>query len=539
MTYLSLGASPELDHELEAALGSVGDRLGLELLAAGDGHGARAPAPGITAFDELRSPIDRRRVVARIERGTAADAARAVEAAHAAFPAWRALGWRRRGAILAAAAETIAERRLELAAWMVHEIGKTRLEALAEVEESAELLRYYVRVMSAEDGFRRPMARLAPTESTESVLRPYGAWAVISPFNFPSALAAGMVGAALLAGNTVVLKPSELAPVSAALLVGALRDAGVPAGALELVFGDGAVGRALAEHPRTAGVAFTGSYQVGMGLVRGAARDWPRPVVAEMGGKNACLVGASADLEAAAAAVARSAFGFGGQKCSACSRVFVARGVEAAFVEALIAAAGRLPLGSPLERSSFLGPVIDRRAVERFEAAVAETRAAGGEVLAGGAVRREGELAHGHYVEPTVVRLPDPDHRLLRDELFLPLVAVEAVAGLEQGLSRANDSRFGLTAGLFSRDADEVERFLDAIEAGVLYVNRASGATTGAWPGVNPFGGWKGSGSTGPAALGPHYLLRFLREQSRAITRPGASGASAGSASAREGPEEA
>jgi 1-pyrroline-5-carboxylate dehydrogenase len=401
---------------------------------------------------------------------------------------------------------------------MVHEIGKTRLEALAEVEESADLLRYYVRRMTEEDGYRRPMAQLAPAEATESVMSPYGVWAVVSPFNFPSALAAGMVGAALLSGNTVVLKPSELAPVSGALLVAALRDAGVPAAALGLVLGDGKLGRALVSHPRVAGVAFTGSYAVGMELVRGAAGEWPRPVVAEMGGKNACLVTARADLAAAAAAVARSAFGFGGQKCSACSRVFVERAVEAEFVEALAAAAGRVRVGSPLDPATSLGPLIDGRAVARYEDAIAATRAAGGEVLAGGAVRREGELEHGHYVEPAVVRLGDPRHRLLRDELFVPLVAVEAVEDLEQGLARANDSRFGLTAGLFSRDPGEVRRFLDGIEAGVLYVNRASGATTGAWPGVNPFGGWKGSGSTGPAALGPHYLLRFLREQSRAVS---------------------
>lgn len=519
VTYLSLGASPELDRGFERALDAVGFQLGIEVACAIDGEPS-----GSGAFDELRSPIDRRRVVARVERATPVDAARALAVAHTAFPAWRDLGWERRVAIVRAAADRIGKRRLELAAWMVHEIGKTRLEALAEVEESADLLRYYAGRMEEERGYRRPMARLAAAEATESLLLPYGAWSVVSPFNFPSALAAGMVGAALVTGNTVVLKPAELAPVSGALLARAFWEAGVPRGVLGLLFGPGeTVGAALCRDPLAAGVAFTGSYAVGMEILRSAALEWPRPVVAEMGGKNACLVTARADLAAAATAIARSAFGFGGQKCSACSRVYVERPAEAELVERLRGAAGRARVGSPLARETSIGPLIDERAVARFEAAVAETRAAGGEILAGGSVRRDGELGHGHYVEPTVVRLPDPGHRLLRDELFLPFVAVQSVADLDEGIRRANDSRFGLTAGLFSRDAREVERFLAGIEAGVVYVNRASGATTGAWPGVNPFGGWKGSGSTGPAALGPHYLLKFVREQSRAVsgvTRP-------------------
>jgi 1-pyrroline-5-carboxylate dehydrogenase len=522
VTYVSLGSSPELDASFEAALAVVGARLGTSLSGSPrDGVAARGAGEAELEPDvlEVRSPIDRRLVVARVERTSAAAAAEAVAAAHAAFPAWRDLGWERRVAVLRSAAERIAERRLELAAWMVFEIGKTRLEALAEVEESADLLRYYCERMETAQGYRLPMARLSPAEATESVLLPYGAWAVVSPFNFPSALAAGMVAGALVAGNTVVLKPAEAAPVSGALLCEALWQGGVPRGALQLVFGRGStVGRALVEHPATAGVAFTGSYEVGMGLVRGAAREWPRPVVVEMGGKNACIVTARGDVDAAALAVARSAFGFGGQKCSACSRVYVEETVHHRFVERLLAATAALPVGSPLERASFVGPVIDEAAVERFRRAVAAVEAAGGAILAGGRVRDEEALAHGLYVEPTVASLPDPAHPLFQDELFVPFLLVHPVRDLDAALAEANRSRFGLTAGLFSQDPAEVRRFLSGVEAGVLYVNRRSGATTGAWPGVNPFGGWKGSGSTGPAALGPHYLLKFLREQSRAVS---------------------
>jgi|CXWL01.1.fsa_nt_gi 1-pyrroline-5-carboxylate dehydrogenase len=520
VTYLSLGSSPELDAAFEAALASVRGRFG-EVF--------RGSEPGATTadpvLDELRSPIDRRWVVARTERSSVAAVERAVATAQGAFVSWRARDWQERAAILRRAADLIVARRLELAAWMVYEIGKTRLEALAEVEESADLLRYYCDRIEAADGYRQPMARLAPAEATESVLLPYGVWAVIAPFNFPAALAAGMLAGALVTGNTTVFKPAEAAPVSGALLCQALWDAGVPREALALLFGPGEpVGRAMVEHPDVAGIAFTGSYEVGMGLVRSAARDWPRPVVAEMGGKNACVVTRHGDLDAAAAGVARSAFGFGGQKCSACSRVYVEQAVYQPFLDRLLAETASLAVGSPLDRGTFCGPVIDARAVARYLATLEAVRAAGGEILAGGRVHGEGDRGHGFYVEPTVARLPDAHHRLFAEELFLPFVLVHPVTDLDAGVAEANRSRFGLTAGLFSRDAAEVERFLATIEAGVIYVNRRSGATTGAWPGVNPFGGWKGSGSTGPAALGPHYLLKFLREQSRAVS--GVSGTS-------------
>jgi 1-pyrroline-5-carboxylate dehydrogenase len=332
------------------------------------------------------------------------------------------------------------------------------------------------------------------------------------------ALAAGMIGGALLAGNAVVFKPSEEAPLIGAELCRALWTAGVPQGALHYVAGTGEeAGAALVAHPETAGIAFTGSFAVGMDIHHRFSQIHPRPVIVEMGGKNAALITAKADLEAAAEGVARSAFGYGGQKCSACSRVYVEQSVAEEFVAELVAATRRLALGNPLEREVFLGPLINERALERFVGAVARVRDAGGAVLCGGGIRREGEFAHGSYAEPTVARLEDPGSALYDEEFFAPLLLVGTVRHLEEAIALANRSRYGLTAGLFSRDAGEVECFLGAIEAGVLYVNRRAGATTGAWPGVNPFGGWKGSGGTGPAALGPYYLLKFLREQSRTI----------------------
>jgi 1-pyrroline-5-carboxylate dehydrogenase len=364
---------------------------------------------------------------------------------------------------------------------------------------------------------------MSPSEATESVLLPYGAWAVIAPFNFPSALAAGMIAGALVTGNTVVFKPALDAPVSGELLVRALVEAGVPRDVVQVVHGDAEVGAQLASDPRIAGVAFTGSSAVGMSIVRGAGREWPRPVVVEMGGKNAAIVTATADLQAAAEGVARSAFGFGGQKCSACSRVYVERAVASRFVSLVAERAAAMKAGDPAAGDPALGPVIRQGSVERFRDTVERVTAGGGEVVAGGGVVEDGALAWGHYVEPTLVRGLPRDHPLWSEELFLPLLLVEEVEDLDEALALANAVPYGLTAGLFSTDEREMRRFLDGIEAGVLYVNRRSGATTGAWPGINPFGGWKASGAPGPAALGPDYLLKFVREQSRTVNGFGTS----------------
>ncbi len=514
VTYISIGASPEFDHDFEAALAAVEPELPILVR---DGSGEARPAGQML---ELRAPADRRRQVARFAPTPPEGVDAAVRSAAEAFPEWRERDWRERVAVIRGAAERIAEARFLTAARMVHEVGKTRLEAMAEVEEAADLLRYYAEQLEQAGGYRRAMARALPTEATESVLRPYGAWAVISPFNFPMALAAGMIGGALLTGNTVVYKPSEDAVVSGAALVEALWQAGVPRAALGFVLGGEAVGRRLVAHAAIAGVAFTGSHEVGMQIARAMPREYPRPAVIEMGGKNPAIVTASADVDAAALAVARSAFGYGGQKCSACSRAYVGSPVFDRFVARLIEAARATRVGPPERKETAVGPLIDRRALGRFERAVERVRAGGGEILAGGRVLAEGELAHGAFAEPTVATLPDAGHELWDEELFVPLVLVRPVRDLDEGLELANRTRFGLTAGLFSSARDEIDRFLEKIEAGVVYVNRAAGATTGAWPGINPFGGWKGSGGTGVAALGPHYLLKFLREQSRSVTGP-------------------
>jgi 1-pyrroline-5-carboxylate dehydrogenase len=519
VTYATLagGQSEEFQRRWDVALDRLRPALGGRHGHIVDGHEHGAEGQGETFED--RSPIDRRFVLGRFPAGTAEDVDRAVAAARRGFPAWSGRHWSERAAILRRAAEIIEERGFDLSALVGLEVGKSRLEAMGDVTETADLVRYYCEQMERHAGFDRPMSRLSPHEETRSLLRPYGVWAVISPFNFPAALAGGPASAALLAGNTVVLKPSPEAPLTALALYAAFRDAGLPADALHVVYGPGEpTGAALADHPGVDGLLFTGSKDVGMGILRRFSRHYPKPCITEMGGKNPAVVLPSADLDAAAEGVMRSAFGLQGQKCSACSRAYVHREVKAPFLEALVAKTRSIVVGDPTRHGVFLGPVIHERSYRAFQDA-SEAARRDGQVLAGGDVRREGDLAHGYFVSPTVVDGLPPEHDLFRKELFVPLVCVAAVDSLDEAIERANRTDYGLTAGLFSNDPDEIDRFLERIEAGVVYVNRRAGATTGAWPGVQPFGGWKGSGGSGKNSGGLHYVQQFMREQSRTIVR--------------------
>jgi 1-pyrroline-5-carboxylate dehydrogenase len=514
ITYATLSADNEelqasFDQAVEQARGQLGRSYPM-LIGSEERFGSEE-------FED-RSPIDREIVVARFPVGTRQDVQDAIAAAREAFPAWRDLGWRRRLELIRAAAELISARQFEYAALMSYEVGKNRLEALGDVEETADLLRYYSDEMERNDGFVKPMGSLSPAEHTRSVLKPHGVWAVISPFNFPMALAGGPAAGALIAGNTVVLKPSSDAPLLAYKFGEALRDAGLPPGVFNLVTGPGeTVGAELEENPGIDGLVFTGSYEVGMKLHAGFTRDYPRPIITEMGGKNPAIVTASADLDEAAEGVMRSAFGFDGQKCSANSRVYVERAVAREFVDQLVDKARRIAVGDPTQRKTWMGPVINERALAKFTAAVDEAKRDGGRIEIGGEVLRDPETERGWYPTPTIVTGLPTSHRLFRDELFVPFLVVGEVDSLDQALELSNATAYGLTAGIFSHDPAQVRRFLDTIQAGVVYVNRRSGATTGAWPGIQSFGGWKGSGSSGKSGLGPYYVQQFLREQSQTV----------------------
>jgi len=443
----------------------------------------------------------------------------AVQAARRAAPGWRQTSPLQRARLLRGVAEAVRSQRLRWALASVLEVGKSRLEALGEIEESIDLIAHYCEQLESAQGWEQTLRSGPGGETGHDRLRPYGVFAVISPFNYPFALALGMCTGALLGGNCVVLKPSPGAVLSAAALAEVFTQAGLPSGVFNLVCGDAATGRILASHPRVDGVAFTGSYDVGMQLLRqAAAGPFMKPVLAELGGKNAAFVAASADVEVAASGVARSAFGLSGQKCSSCSKVYVHRSVRDAFIDSLQGEVAGLRVGDPRHADTFTGPVIDARAGLRFEQAVRTARAAGpAHLLIGGERLQGGPFDAGVYLAPTVVADLHADHELNRRELFLPLLSLQTFDELSVAIEDSNRSHLGLTAGIYAREPSELECFDDRIEAGVLYANRASGATTGAWPGFQSFCGWKGSGLTGKGGLGAHYVQQFMREQSRTV----------------------
>lgn len=518
VTYATLAAgnTDEFRLKYDAAVDRV--RRGL-----GDRHAHWIDGREVTgsSLSPKTSPADTRVVLGEFPAADAQEVDAAVVAARRGAAAWRDTPWLQRATILRRAADAIDVQGFDLAALLSIEVGKSRLEAMGDITETADLIRYYCDQMERHDGFFQPMRRFSPNEETLSVLRPYGVWAIISPFNFPAALLAGPAAGALVAGNTVVLKPSHEAPLSGLRLFRIFGEAGVPSDAIHLVFGPGSTGESLAFHPGVDGLLFTGSKTVGMAILRRFSREYPKPCITEMGGKNPAIVMPSADLDAAAEGVMRSAFGLQGQKCSACSRVYVHADVKAEFESRLLEKTRAIVVGDPSRAGVTVGPVIHDRAFQTFERAAA-TAHRDGRVLAGGRTLREGHLAHGYFVSPTIVDGLALDHDLFRDELFVPFVALASIRSLDEAIDLANRTEYGLTAGFFSAEQEEIDAFLARIEAGVVYVNRRAGATTGAWPGVQPFGGWKGSGSSGKASGGLYYVQQFMREQSRTIVHAGA-----------------
>jgi 1-pyrroline-5-carboxylate dehydrogenase len=513
VTYTTSAADMEQIHKaFDQALEKVRADCGGDYPVYVKGRALSSEAPPIVDT----SPIDTSLVLGRFTTATVEQVDQAVEAAYSARRKWEQVGWEKRVRILRKAAELIRRNKFELAACMSLEVGKNRLESLGDAEESADLVDYYAWQMENAAGFRQKMNRITPVEDNTDLLRPFGVFACISPFNFPLALAAGMSSAALVAGNTLVLKPAEDAFWTGLRLYQIYREAGVPEDVIHLVNGSGEViGDHLWQHPKVAGVVFTGSKDVGMHIFKGLSTKWVKPCLAELGGKNPCIVMESADLDAAAEGVMKSAFGLQNQKCSACSRVYVHKNVAKEFTEKLLEKTKGIKIGDPTERDVFFGPVINQQAVERFERAVA-TAKKDGEILLGGRRMTGGAFSKGYFLEPTIVKVP-LSSSLFMEELFVPLLAIGDVDSLEQAIDESNKAEYGLTAGIFSKDPKEVERFFDEIEAGVTYANKRTGATTGAWPGAQPFCGWKGSGSTGKGGCGPYYVMQFMREQSRTV----------------------
>ncbi len=458
-------------------------------------------------------PIDDRVTLGEFVAASAPAIARAVHAAKTAFPAWSRLRWQERVETLRRAADVLARRKYDLGIACLLDVGKSRLEAIGEAEEAHDLIAYYCDEMERNNGFARDMARAFAKEATSLRLRPVGVFAVVAPFNFPLALSVNMISAALLAGNTVVYKPSPQAGLTGSLLVEALHEAGLPPGVVNLVCGEEA-GRLLVDHPGLDGIAFTGSHAVGMEIYRKfAAGRFARPVIVEMGGKNPAYITAKADLDIAAEGVMRSAFGLQGQKCSACSVAYVEKSAHQAFLHLLRDKTAKLKIGNPEARDVYMGPVIDAEAGVRFDQAT-KTAAKDGKIVHGGKRLSGAVFDHGRYVEPTIVAGLRDGHALATEELFLPFLVVLPSPGLADAIKLGNQALYGLTAGVYTTDPKELDLFFENAAAGVLYANRRSGATTGAWPGIQTFCGWKGSGVANKGGLGPFYLPQFMREQS-------------------------
>ena len=468
------------------------------------------------------SPINTEMHLATFQKGSAKDAEDAIAAARQAFPNWSRMNWDERIYLLRKAAEIMDERLFEISAVVTLEVGKNRMEALGDVAETAELIRYACSQMEANQGYRVKMGKdpLPGYDSTNySVLKPYGVWVVISPFNFPAALTGGPSGAALAAGNTLVIKPASDTTWTTALLVDCMRQAGLPDGVVNFVSGPGStVGNALVESNEVDGLTFTGSFDVGMGIYRTFAEgDYVRPTILELGGKNPAIVSKNADIEDAAVGIVRSAFGLQGQKCSACSRVYAESEVYDQLVDRVVELTEKLEIGDPAERETYMGPVVTKSAYREFQEFCSELKEAG-KILTGGEVITEGDFAKGYFCQPTVVVDVPLDHRLWKHEMFLPITMIQPVKDLDEAMELANSGKYGLTAGFYGSE-EEVGWFFDNIEAGVVYANRPQGATTGAWPGFQPFGGWKGSGASGKNAGGPYYLPLYLHEQSQTQIR--------------------
>ncbi len=517
LTYATMFNPPEALHQqYDAALAKVKSELGKDIPMLIDGR-------DVFADDkfENRFPADTEVLLGTFQKGNAGHANAALAAARKAAHGWAHTPWQERVALLRKAAEIMDRRTFEMGVVLSLEVGKNRMEGLGDVAETADLIRYSCDRMEANNGFVNAMGSdplSGYMSKNTSVLKPYGVWLVISPFNFPAALSGGPSGAALVAGNTLVMKPAPDTPWTSRLIAECFQEAGIPDGVFNYVTGPGStLGQALIESPEVDGITFTGSYDVGMKIFRDFAQGrYVRPTILELGGKNPSIVTKNADLEAAAVGIVRSAFGLQGQKCSANSRVLIEAPVYDQLVARLMELTEKLAIGDPTDRTNYLGPVVNKSSYRDYQEFVADLKAAG-KILTGGKVLTDGAYARGYFCAPTIAEAPF-DHRLWKQEMFVPITTVGKFDDLDEAMKIANDVDYGLTAGFYGTE-EEAARFFDGIEVGVSYANRPMGSTTGAWPGFQPFGGWKASGSSGKNAGGLYYLPLYMHEQIQNLVR--------------------
>ena len=473
----------------------------------------------VTTKEKLDSfnPANRTQLVARFNKATKELAARAVEVAHEAFQTWKNTPARERAELLFRVAAILRERKHEFSAWMIFEVAKTWPEADGDTAEAIDFCEFYGREMLRYAG-DQPLVKI-PGEENELDYIPLGVGAVIPPWNFPLAIMAGMTAASIVTGNTVVLKPSSDSPTIAYKFFEILEEAGMPAGVVNFMTGSGAeVGDVVVDHPKTRYVAFTGSKEIGLRVNERAAKVhegqiWIKRVVAEMGGKDAIVVADDANLDEAAIGVVQSAFGFQGQKCSACSRAIIDAKVYEPMLEKIVAQTAKIKLGDPTDSTATMSAVINEKAFKTINSYIEKGKSEGGRVLIGGG--SDGE--QGFFIEPTVIADVKPGATIEQDEIFGPVLAVIKAQNYDDALKIANDTQFGLTGAVYSSDEAKLDKARKEFHVGNLYLNRKC---TGALVGVHPFGGFNMSGTDSKAG-GREYLLLFMQAKVSA-TRVGA-----------------
>lgn len=507
------GTEEEFHQAYEAAVDTVSDELGQEYPLWISGQ----PVETDETFT-VTNPGNFDQIIGEFASGESAHVDQAVEAASDAFDDWRSTPWEERVEIFRQAADNIRDRKFELAATMALENGKNRTEAIAEVDEAIDFLQFYSQELERNNGYSFDRGKPTPDQHCTNELLPHGVFGVVTPFNFPLAILAGMTTGAVITGNTAVVKPASTTPLIAHKFIEILNASGIPDGVVNLVTGGGrSVGQPMIEHEDVAGFAFTGSRKVGLNIQETFQEmDKRGSVVAELGGKNPVIVTDTADLSKAVSGVKLGAFSFSGQKCSATSRVYVHEDVVDSFTEQLVAETETLTIGPPENQDSIISPLIDDSALERYHE-ISKLARADGTVRTGGEQVTDAELPDGRYAQPTVVTDIPHGHKLAAEEHFLPFVTIHPIASLDEAITKANDSDYALCAGLFSESQEEIDTWFDRIESGMCYVNRLQSATTGALVHAQPFGGWKFSGTTGKFAGGYWYLPQFMRQQSRTV----------------------
>ncbi len=497
--------NPENARSMQAALDRVGSQLGREYDLIIGGHRSKTESK-IKSYNPARPS----QVVGVHQKAGAEHAEKAMAAALDAFESWSRTSVESRVSLLLNAAKIIRDRHFEFCAWLTYEVGKNWAEADADVGETIDFLEFYAREALRLSKAETPIQ--LPGEFNQLMYIPLGVGAVIPPWNFPFAIMAGMTAASIVTGNTVILKPSSDSPTIAAKFVEVLEEAGMPGGVVNFCPGSGAsFGNAIVEHPKTRYIAFTGSRDVGLEIHERAAKNqkgqiWIKRTILEMGGKDSILVCADADLDAAVDGVVASAFGFSGQKCSACSRAIVEAPVYDIFVERVREKVANLTLGDPATNPN-MGPVVNKAAMDSILGYI-ETGKKEGRLVSGGKAVENAE--GGFFIEPTVIADISPDAVISQEEIFGPVLAVIKVANFDEGLKVANNTEYGLTGAIYSGSREALEMARREYFVGNLYLNRKC---TGAMVGAHPFGGFNMSGTDSKAG-GPDYLLLFTQAKS-------------------------